>query len=104
MIPALALFLCLAAAGPATGAPGAPAPDTGLSTEAEATLDFWIREAMRLVHEGRPGEAAFVTEWLMEMAPDDPRPYLVRARVMREALSDQNNYRESLKAPSEEIH
>jgi tetratricopeptide (TPR) repeat protein len=104
MIPFLALLLCLAAASPATATAAAAQPATGLSVPAEATLDFWVRETMRLVHEGRPGEAAFLTEGLMEMAPDDPRPYLVRARVMREALSDQNNVRESLKPQSEEIH
>ncbi|MGH2571040.1 MAG: tetratricopeptide repeat protein [bacterium] len=104
MIPILVPLLCLAAAGPVAAEPAAPPPPTGLSAQAEATLDFWIREAMRLVHEGRPGEAALVAEWLIDMAPDDPRPWLVKARVMREAISDQNNVRESLKPQSEEIH
>jgi tetratricopeptide (TPR) repeat protein len=77
---------------------------TGRPMDLEARIDAWVRDAMRLLHEGRPEEADQVAERLIRAAPEDPRAYLVQARVLREGVSDQNHARDSLKPQVASIH
>jgi len=77
---------------------------TGLPAELEAQTDAWMRETMTLLAEGHPERAERVVQRMLDAAPGDPRPYLMKARVMREQVSDQNHVRESLKPQLVGIH
>jgi tetratricopeptide (TPR) repeat protein len=81
-----------------------PVAATGLPVELDARIEQWARRTMRLVHEGRPHQAALLAERMVEAAPEDPRTHLLHARVLREGLSDQNHVRETLKPQVADIH
>ena len=78
---------------------------TGLLDAAtERRLDELALEVMDLVYAGRPVEAGIVVDSLVALAPEDPRPHLVKARYLREYVSEQDNKRERVKPQVEPIH
>jgi tetratricopeptide (TPR) repeat protein len=75
-----------------------------LDAGTERRLNALALEAMDLVYSGRPVEAGVVVDSLVELAPEDPRPYLVKARYLREYVSEQDNKRERVKPQVAPIH
>jgi tetratricopeptide (TPR) repeat protein len=80
--------------------PGPPAtvvPTGILAPEAEEAVSRSFLTTMELIYAGRIAPARQLVDRLLEVAPEDPRPYLLRARVMREYVSEQDNTRENVK-------
>ncbi|MFN8178900.1 MAG: hypothetical protein U0167_13305 [bacterium] len=88
-----------AAPPPATEAPpGATVLPTGLlSPDVEQKISAGFLDTMALVYQGRIVEASARVKELLALAPEDPRPYLLQARVLREYVSEQDNTRENVK-------
>ena len=70
---------------------------TGLAPEVEARIDAWFHEAMDLIYRGEPSAAARLADEMHAAAPDDPRPYLLQARILRLEVPDQNFERSDIK-------
>jgi len=64
---------------------------TGLhSPSVEHAIDRWFHEAMQYIYMGRPTAARRLADSMIAVAPDDPRPYLLIARILRLDIPDQN--------------
>ena len=109
----MALSLLLGAAPSALHgderAPAGGGPHGGLATgllppEAEAQLDRRMREGVDLLYRGRLIEAARLADDAVRETPQDPRSYLLRARVLREELSDQNEGQEAVQRQALPMH
>jgi tetratricopeptide (TPR) repeat protein len=102
-VVAAALVFAEPAVVPAQPAPQGAArsvsvvPTGLLPAEIETRVSRGYLDAMELVYAGRIPEAEKQAEELVTLAPDDPRPYLLKARVMREYVSEQDNTRENVK-------
>ena len=97
---------------PPAGAPSLPPeaspppvilPTGLLAPDVEAKLSDGFLETMKLVYAGRIVEADSRAEALVALAPEDPRPYILKARVLREHVSEQDNLREHVKPQIEPI-
>jgi hypothetical protein len=78
------------------------APAAGLATgllskEDEAKLNEGFLETMDLIYAGRIVEATRRVDEIVALAPEDPRPYLLKARLLREYISEQDNSRDNVK-------
>lgn len=69
----------------------------------EAQVDSWYLEAMEAIYQGRPSEADRIATAMERAVPEDPRPYLLRARILRLDLPDQNEDRDGIGAKAEAI-
>ena len=79
-------------------APAAVTLATGLlSPELESRVSRDYLDAMDRIYAGDVPGATAVVSALLAVAPDDPRPYLLKARLMREYVSEQDNHRENVK-------
>lgn len=71
---------------------------TGLVTpDVEHRLSRGFLDTMDLIYAGDIPEATARVSALLALAPDDPRPYLLKARLLREYVSEQDNTRENVK-------
>ncbi len=87
----------IGSAVPTAGRSVVVAPTGLLAQNDEERLTAGFLETMDLVYAGQvPAATARVAE-LVELAPEDPRPYLLKARLMREYVSEQDNKRENVK-------
>jgi hypothetical protein len=68
------------------------------------TLEERAMEVMDLLYQGRVTDARAGADAMVDDAPSDALPYLIRARVSRDFISDQNWKRESLKPQNEPVH
>jgi tetratricopeptide (TPR) repeat protein len=68
-----------------------------LAPDVETTVSDGFLQTMDLVYQGKVEEATARAEELIALAPEDPRPYLLKARVLREYVSEQDNVREHVK-------
>jgi tetratricopeptide (TPR) repeat protein len=75
-----------------------------LPPEAEAQLDRRMREGVDLLYRGRLIEAARLADDAVRETPQDPRSYLLRARVLREELSDLNEGQEVVQRQALPMH
>ncbi|UCE03383.1 MAG: hypothetical protein JSW67_04115 [Candidatus Latescibacterota bacterium] len=76
---------------------GQPLP-TGLhGADVEEQIELSFREAMEAIYRGRPSEAGRIADELIELAPRDPRSYMLKARVLRLDVADQNFERRDIK-------
>ncbi|MEZ5065848.1 MAG: hypothetical protein R3B81_14030 [bacterium] len=100
-------------ASPSFAAPGATGLTAGraltlatglLLAPDEAELNALGLRAMDHLYAGEPTAASAVADTMRALAPTDPRPYLVRARVLREYVSEQDNKRDRVKPQVEPIH
>ncbi len=99
----------VAAAAPASAdAPASPAsPGAGsgtvvlatglLAPDVERRVSRDFLETMDLIYAGDIPEATARVNALIAVAPQDPRPYLLKARLLREYVSEQDNTRENVK-------
>src|SRR5262245_50612304 len=69
----------------------------------EAQVDSWYLEAMEAIYQGRPSEADRIATAMERAVPEDPRPYLLRARILRLDLPDQNEDRDAIGERAEPI-
>ncbi len=110
-IPFLLVAAIVAAAAPsfadASGDPPSPAatapveaatlPTGLLAPELERRVSRDFLETMDLIYAGDIPEATVRVNALIAAAPQDPRPYLLKARLLREYVSEQDNTRENVK-------
>lgn len=83
---------------------GATVLPTGLlAPDVEERVSAGFLETMDLIYAGRIVESLSRAEELIVLAPEDPRPYLLKARVLREHVSEQDNVREHVKPQIEPI-
>ena len=94
----------LASTGRAVASPEAEIRESPGASIVQAELHASAMEAMNLLYRGRVEEALAAAERMASRAPNDPLPYLIQARVLRDFVSDQNWKRESLKPQNEPIH
>jgi tetratricopeptide (TPR) repeat protein len=83
--------------------PQAPSQRQSLGTglhdaETENRVDRWFHEAMQYIYLGRPSDAMRLAQAMQTVAPEDPRPYLMMARVYRLDVPDQNFERSTLES------
>ena len=88
--------------------PGASVAQNRLATgqhppALEAQVDSWYLEAMEAIYQGRPSEADRIATAMERAVPEDPRPYLLRARILRLDLPDQNEDRDAIGAKADAI-
>ena len=69
----------------------------------EAQVDRWYLQAMDAIYQGRPSDADRIAVAMERAVPEDPRPYLLRARILRLDLPDQNEDRDGIGAKAEPI-
>jgi tetratricopeptide (TPR) repeat protein len=67
------------------------------AAEVEEQIELSFREAMQAIYRGRPSEAGRIADELIELAPSDPRTYMLKARVLRLDVADQNFERSDIK-------
>ena len=111
---ALGLAAISANAQTESGAPSLHAADSPVSSSFHAAesghdagqdrLQQQSLEAMDLIYQGRLEDADRLVDAMLKAAPEDPRPYFMRARVLRERVSEQNASRSSLKPQMKSIH
>ena len=111
-MPRFALFIATTVlfVGFALGPVDSPANST-LATgqhppDLEAQVDRWYLDAMDAIYRGRASEATQLADAMEQAVPEDPRPYLLRARILRLDIPDQNADREGIGAymgPSKEV-
>ncbi len=83
--------------------PGASPANSTLATgqhppDLEAQVDRWYLDAMDAIYRGSPSEATRLADAMEQAVPEDPRPYLLRARILRLDVPDQNADREGIAA------
>lgn len=89
----------------AVAAPVVPAAPRGavvlatglLAPDLENRVCREFLDTMDLIYAGDIPEATTRVAALIAAAPEDPRPYLLKARLMREYVSEQDNTRENVK-------
>lgn len=90
----------LAATGHATE-PEAPSAETAAAAVVEpeigAQIDTLFKSGMEAIYRGQPTEADRIATEMLRLAPEDPRPYLFKARVLRLDVPDQNDEHEGIK-------
>lgn len=62
------------------------------------------RQILELVYAGRSDEAADAAQRFLARHPDHPLPYLIKARVLRENLSDQDDDKELIRRSAAPIY
>ncbi|MGE5946694.1 MAG: tetratricopeptide repeat protein, partial [Betaproteobacteria bacterium] len=62
----------------------------------EAQIDRWFTDAMEAIYRGRPSDATRIADAMERAVPEDPRPYLLRARILRLDVPDQNEDRDAI--------
>jgi tetratricopeptide (TPR) repeat protein len=95
-----AIAVCVAlGATMAVGSAGAQTlPTRQHPAHVEQQINGWYLDAMDSIYRGTPSEANLIADALLELAPSDPRSYLLKARVLRLGVSDQNFERASIKS------
>ncbi len=87
----LALVFVLVAAPPVRASHTVP---TGQHPpQLETQVDRWYLDAMEAIYQGRPSEANRLAAVMEQAVPEDPRPYLLQARILRLDVPDQNEDR-----------
>lgn len=91
---AVAALAVATLAGPASGQ---TLPTGQHPPHVEQQIDQWYLDAMDSIYRGTPSEADRIADALLELAPSDPRAFLLKARVLRLGVSDQNFERSDIK-------
>jgi tetratricopeptide (TPR) repeat protein len=97
--------LARTAPGPAAVAEVAqPTDEPDLSSAVELRSPWNPREILDLVYLNRPDSALVVLDAYLRLNPNDPFPLLLKAKVLRERLNDEDNNKELIKRSAEPIH
>lgn len=70
----------------------------------EKQIDEDMHDAMDAIYRGVPSVADSIADALIQAHPGDPRSWLLKARVLRLDVPDQNVQREAIKDKSKPIH
>jgi tetratricopeptide (TPR) repeat protein len=96
--------LVIAILAPARGRANGPIATGQHGAVVEGAIDAAFHEGMEAIYRGEPSVADRLADRLTESYPEDPRSWLLKARVLRLDVPDQNVKRDAIKSKSKPIH